>query len=118
MADEARIVARLPRAPRDKIFMDWDLVYGNPVRDVNTQKKSLTSGDFTHTDPKATRKIGMRNKEKERTYIVFFYNIGQAIRIMITTNGFFKIDTKNVDLEECERVKVIGNLNNGVNPHT
>ena len=40
MVEEARVAAGILRAPQDKIFMDWDLTYGNPVKDVNTQTKS------------------------------------------------------------------------------
>jgi hypothetical protein len=41
MVEEARVAAGIPRVPQGKIFMDWDLAYGNTVRDKNMKTKDL-----------------------------------------------------------------------------
>ena len=72
MVEEVRVAAGIPRAPQSRIFMDWDLTYGNLVIDVNTQTKGLAYWEPTRTDPKARRKIGTRGKGNGHTYITFF----------------------------------------------
>ena len=41
MVEETRVTAGVPRDPQGRIFMDWGLIYGNPMRDANTQTKTL-----------------------------------------------------------------------------
>lgn len=62
MIEEARIAARIPWAPRRKIFMNWDVLYGNSIRAKNTQIKGFSYWKPTHTDPKVPHKIGARDK--------------------------------------------------------
>ena len=73
MMEEARVAAGIPRVPYGKIFLNWDLAYGNPVRGKNMQTKCLTYWEPTRTDRKARRTIGTRGKGKGRTYVAFVY---------------------------------------------
>jgi hypothetical protein len=41
MVEKAHVAAGIPRTPQGKIFIDWDLAYGNTVRDKNTKTKGL-----------------------------------------------------------------------------
>lgn len=62
MTCKARISIIIPQAPQGEIFMDWDVVYGNPIRDVNTQAKGIAYWELTQMDPKARKNIGTRSK--------------------------------------------------------
>ena len=74
MVEVTRFAVGILRIPHGKIFMDWDVTYGNPVRDKNMQTKVLMYWEPTHTDPEAWRKIGTRCKGKGKTYIAFCYH--------------------------------------------
>ena len=114
MVEEIRVAAEIPRVPRDpqrRIFMNWGLTYGNPMRDANTQIKSLAYWKPMRTDSKARRKIRTRGKGKGRTYVAFLYHACQALGVRIMVNGPFKVDIRNGDLEGLERVKIIGLFN-------
>ena len=117
MVEEARIAAGIPRVPHGKIFLDWDLTYGNPVRDKNTQTKGLTYWEPTRTDPKARRKIGTRGKAKGRTYVAFLYHACQALGVRIADSGLFKVDIRSGDLEGLERVQIIGLYSDAEGPN-
>jgi hypothetical protein len=52
MVEEARVAAGIPRVSQGKISMDWNLAYGNPVRDKNTKTKGLVYWEPTRTDPR------------------------------------------------------------------
>ena len=117
MVEEARIVAGIPRVPHGKIFLDWDLTYGNPVRDKNTLTNGLTYWDSIRTDPKARRKIGTRGKAKGRTYVAFLYHACQALGVRITECGLFKVDIRSGDLEGLEQVKIIGLFSDVIGPN-
>lgn len=71
MMEEVWMAAGIPRASQGKNFMDWDVIYGNPVRDVNTQTKGLAYWEHTRTNPKAWRKIGTQGKNNGYNYITF-----------------------------------------------
>lgn len=36
MVEKAHITAEIPHIPHEKIFMNWNIAYDNPVRDKNT----------------------------------------------------------------------------------
>jgi hypothetical protein len=84
--------------------------------DVNTQTKGLAYGEPTRMDLHARRKIGMLGKGKGRTYMTFLYHACQALGVKITTDGVFKVNVHNGDLEGRERVMIIGNVNNRMGP--
>jgi hypothetical protein len=111
------VAAGIPRVPQGKIFMDWDLAYGNTVRDKNTKTKNLAYWEPTRMDPKARRKIGTRGKGKGRAYVAFLYHACQALGLRITADGQFKVDIRNGDLEGLERIKVIGVFSDVLGPH-
>ena len=117
MVEEARVATGIPQAPQGKIFMDWDLIYGNPVKNTNTQTKSLAYWEPTRVDPKARRKIGTRGKGKGRMYIAFIYHAYQTIGVRIMANRPFKVDIRNGDLEGLERMKIIGSFSDGLGPN-
>ena len=117
MVEEARVAAGIPRVSHGKIFLDWDLAYGNPVRDKNTQTKGLTYWEPTCTHPKARYKIGRRGKCKGRTYVAFLYHACQALGVRTTADSPFKVDILNKDLERLERVKIIGLFSDVLGPH-
>ena len=108
IVEEARVVANIPRHPYGKIFIDWDLGYGNPVRDKNTQSRGLMYWEPTSTDPKARRKIEMGGKNEGRTYVAFLYHACQTLGVRITADGPFKVDIRSGDREGLEQVKTIG----------
>jgi hypothetical protein len=87
MVEEARVAAGIPRVPQGKIFMDWDLAYGNTVYDKNTKTKGLAYWEPTRTDPKARRKIGTRSKGKGRTYVTFLYHACQTLELQRMANS-------------------------------
>lgn len=117
MVEEARMAAEISRAPHGKIFMDWDLIYRNPIHDVNTQTKGFAYWKPTRTDSKARRKIRTRGKCEGRTYIAFLYHVCQTLGMQITAKKLFKVDIRNGNLEGLEKMKVIGNLNNKMGPN-
>lgn len=109
--------AKITRALRGKIFMDRDVAYGSPVRDKNIQTKDLAYWEPTYTDHKTRLKIGTRDKGKDRAYIAFFYHECQALGVRLTVDGPFKVDIRSGDLEELERVKIIGIFSDGLGPN-
>ena len=117
MVEEARIAAGIPRVPHEKIFLDWDLTYGNPIRLKNTQTKGLTYWEPTRTDPKARRKIGTRENAKGRTYVAFLYHACQTLGVRITECGLFKVNIRSGNLEGLERVKIIDLFNDVIGPN-
>ena len=117
IVEEARVAANIPRFPYGKIFIDWHLAYGNPVRDKNTQTKGLTYWEPTRTDPKARRKIGMRGNDKGRTYVTFLYHACQTLGVRITVDGPFKVDIRSGNREGLEQVKIIGLFSDVLGPH-
>ena len=117
MVEEAQITAGIPRVFHGKIFLDWALTYGNPIRDKNTQTKGLTYWEPTRTDLKARRKIETRGMTKGRTYVVFLYHACQALGVRITECGLFKVDIRSGDLEALKQVKIIGLFSDVIGPN-
>ena len=116
MVEEARMAAGISRVPQKNIFMDWDVAYGNTVRDKNSKTKGLAYWEPTRIDPKVRRKIGTRGKGKGLTYVTFLYHAYQVLRVWITVDGPFKMDIRNGNLEGLERVKVIGLFSDVLGP--
>ena len=81
MVEEARMAAGISRVPQEKIFINWDVAYGNTVRDKNTKTKGLAYWEPTRIDPKTRRKIGIRGKGKGQTYVTFFYHACQVLGV-------------------------------------
>lgn len=113
MVEEARTAAGITWAPCGKIFMDWDGLW-EPI----TQTKELAYWEPTRTDSKAKHKVRTRGKGKGQTYIAFLYYACQALGVWITAENLFKVDIRNGDLEDLENIKIIDNLNNGMDPNT
>ena len=109
--------AGITHAPRGKIFMDWDVAYGNPVWDKNIQTNGLAYWELTHTNHTTRRKIMTRDKRKYRTYIALFYHECQALGVRITADGPFKVDIRIADLEGLERVQIISIFSDRLGPN-
>lgn len=108
MVEAMRETTGIPRNPRGAIFLDWDLRYGEPMRDLTTQTKGLAYWEPTQIDPKARRKIGTRGRGKGRTYVAHLYHACQKLGVRITNNGTFKVTAENGDIEGRLDVKWIG----------
>lgn len=62
-AKEARKTVGISYAVGGKIFLKWEVIYGNPVHDVNNQTKGLRYKEPTRTDPNAKKKLNCATKE-------------------------------------------------------
>lgn len=118
MVAEAKIVAGILQVMYCKNFMNWDVVCGNPIRDINMQIQGLAYWKLTRVDLKTRREIGTRRTEKRRHYIALFYYTWQAVGVWIMAEGLFKIDLWNGGLKVRVHVRIIGNLDNDNRPNT
>lgn len=88
--------------------MDWELKYGDTIRELVTKTKGLAHWEPVSINPKARRKIGIAGRGKGRTYIAFLYHACQKLGVRILEDGSFKVHARNKDLMTIAGSKVIG----------